>query len=192
MDISVIAQLLTGLATLIIGAVLVFQLRKQNQQIEIQNRQLELQHQDSDRELAFSARARGEELTLARLTNDSLLDAYMKVGRGEDTASDKEIHQFISYMRTSYLQVSDKEIHQFISYMRTSYLQMINAWNLGANDRSVDWYKGNLGNLMGNVGERKYYLTNGRTIIGTVFGLNDLLELGDTVYEELEGTAVPV
>ena len=53
MDISVIAQLLTGLATLIIGAVLVFQLRKQNQQIEIQNRQLELQHQDSDRELAF-------------------------------------------------------------------------------------------------------------------------------------------
>ncbi|HAT22060.1 MAG TPA: hypothetical protein DCS57_04510 [Dehalococcoidia bacterium] len=172
MDISVIAQLLTGLATLIIGAVLVFQLRKQNQQIEIQNRQLELQHQDSDRELAFSARARGEELTLARLTNDSLLDAYMKVGRGEDTAS-------------------DKEIHQFISYMRTSYLQMINAWNLGANDRSVDWYKGNLGNLMGSVGERKYYLTNGRIIIGTVFGLNDLLELGDTVYEELEGSPVP-
>ena len=172
MDISVIAQLLTGLATLIIGAVLVFQLRKQNQQIEIQNRQLELQHQDSDRELAFSARARGEELTLARLTNDSLLDAYMKVGRDEDTAS-------------------DNEIHQFISYMRTSYLQMINAWNLGANDRSVDWYKGNLGNLMGSVGERKYYLTNGRIIIGTVFGLNDLLELGDTVYEELEGSPVP-
>ena len=45
---------------------------------------------------------------------------------------------------------------------------------------------------MGNVGEREYYLTNGRTIIGTVFGLKDLLELGDMVYEELEGSPVPV
>jgi hypothetical protein len=34
-------------------------------------------------------------------------------------------------------------------------------------------------------------VTNGRIIIGTVFGLNDLLELGDTVYEELEGSPVP-
>ena len=102
MDIAVIAQLVTGMATLIIGTVLVFQLRKQNQQIEIQNRQLELQHQDSERELAFSARARGEELTLARLTSDSLLDAYLKVGKSEQKASDKEIHQFVSYMRTSY------------------------------------------------------------------------------------------
>ena len=40
MDTAVIAQLVTGLATLIIGAVLVFQLRTQNQQIAIQNRQL--------------------------------------------------------------------------------------------------------------------------------------------------------
>ena len=92
MDTAVIAQLVTGIATLIIGTVLVFQLRKQNQQIEIQNRQLELQHQDSERELAFSARARGEELTLSRLTNDSLLEAYMKVAKGDDTASDIEIH----------------------------------------------------------------------------------------------------
>ena len=173
MDTAVIAQLVTGLATLIIGAVLVFQLRKQNQQISIQNRQLELQHQDSERELAFSARARSEELTLSRITNDSLLEAYMKVAKGDDTAS-------------------DIEIHKFVSYIRTSYLQMINAWSLGAFDRSVEWYKGNLGNLMGNVGEREYYLTNGRIIIGTVFGLKDLLELGDMVYEELEGSPVPV
>ena len=97
----------------------------------------------------------------------------MKVAKGDDTAS-------------------DIEIHKFVSYIRTSYLQMINAWSLGAFDRSVEWYKGNLGNLMGNVGEREYYLTNGRTIIGTVFGLKDLLELGDIVYEELEGSPVPL
>ena len=44
---------------------------------------------------------------------------------------------------------------------------------------------------MGTVGERRYYLTNGRIIVGTVFQLSDLMKLGDTVYEELEGNPVP-
>ena len=43
MDLVVIAQLITGVATLIVALVLVFQLRKQS-------RQLEVQHLDSDRQ----------------------------------------------------------------------------------------------------------------------------------------------
>ena len=34
-------------------------------------------------------------------------------------------------------------------------------------------------------------LTNGRIIVGTVFGLSELVSLGDTVYEGLEGKLVP-
>tara|TARA_B100000029_G_C17429799_1_gene907459 strand:- start:487 stop:642 length:156 start_codon:yes stop_codon:yes gene_type:complete len=49
MDLIVIAQIITGLATLIVALVLVFQLRKQNEQINIQNKQLELQHKDTER-----------------------------------------------------------------------------------------------------------------------------------------------
>ena len=172
MDTAVIAQLVTGVATLIIGAVLLFQLRKQNQQIEIQNKQLELQHQDSDRQLGFASRQSYQELTLSRITNESLLDAYMKVSKGVEEAS-------------------DKEIHQFVSFMRTAYLQLINSWNLGVYDKSEEFYKGNFGNLMGSAGERKYYLTNGRIIVGMVFGLEELVKLGDIVYEELEGIPVP-
>ena len=44
---------------------------------------------------------------------------------------------------------------------------------------------------MGSAGERKYYLTNGRIIVGMVFGLEELVKLGDIVYEELEGIPVP-
>jgi len=44
---------------------------------------------------------------------------------------------------------------------------------------------------MGSVGERRYYLTNGKIIVGTVFGLSDLVNLGDMVYEELQGRPVP-
>ena len=161
-----VSQIATGIATLVVALFLAGQLI-------MQRKQLEMAHQDAQRELGFSHRTRNEQLTLARITNDSLLDAYLKVSKGDEDAS-------------------EKEVHKFVSYMRTSYLQMLNAWNLGAYDRSVEWYKGSLGNLMGNVGEREYYLTNGRIIIGTVFGLKDLLELGDIVYEELEGSPVPL
>ena len=172
MDTAVIAQLVTGIATLIIGGVLVFQLRKQNQQIEIQNRQLELQHQDSARELGFASMTRVADLTLTKITNDSLLDACIKIGEGGEKAT-------------------EKEMNQFVSFMRTAYLQMINSWILGVNDKSVEFYKGNFGTLMGRPGEREYYLTNGRIIVNTVFGLDDLAKLGDIVYEELEGSPVP-
>ena len=86
---------------------------------------------------------------------------------------------------------SNEETHQFLNYMRLLYLQMINEWNLGVNAKNVEYFKGRLGTLMGTVGERRYYLTNGRIIVGTVFQLSDLMKLGDVVYEELEGSPVP-
>ena len=158
------AQIATGIATLVALFLAA--------QLFIQRRQLDIAHQDSVRELGFAARSRKEELTLARLTNETLLDAWIKVG------SDSE-------------PPNDKEIHQFMNYMRLSYLQMINEWNLGVNENNVRYFKGTLGILMGTQGERKYYLTNGRIIVGTVFGLSELVSLGDTVYEELEGSSVP-
>ena len=117
----------------------------------MQRKQLDAVHQDSAKELGFAARTRIEELSLARLTNDPLLEAYLKVGKNDQTAS-------------------DKEIHKFIVFMRLSYLQLINAWNLGGNNKNIEYCKGSFGNLMRTPGERKYYLTNGRIIIKTVFG----------------------
>ena len=43
MDLVVIAQIITGLATLIVALVLVFQLRKQNQQLELQHKDADIQ-----------------------------------------------------------------------------------------------------------------------------------------------------
>ena len=160
-----IAQIATGMATLVVALFLAAQLL-------IQKRQLEIAHQDSVRELGFAARTRNEELILARLTDKSLLKSYLKVGAGLETPS-------------------DEETHQFMNYMRLSYLQMINEWRLGVNDKNVEYFKGRLGVLMGSIGERRYYLTNGKIIVGTVFGLRDLVNLGDMVYEELQGRPVP-
>ena len=160
-----VSQIATGMATLVVALFLAGQLM-------MQRKQLDAVHQDSARELGFAARTRVEELNLARLTNNSLLDAYWKVGKADETAS-------------------EIEIHKFVTLMRLSYLQLINSWNLGVNEKNVEFYKGSFGNLMGTPGERKYYLTNGRIIIKTVFELDDLAKLGDTVYEEQEGSPVP-
>jgi|TARA_B100000953_G_C17675989_1_gene310457 hypothetical protein len=37
---------------------------------------------------------------------------------------------------------------------------------------------------------KNWHLTNGRIIVGTVFGLSEQVSLGDTAYEELEGRPV--
>ena len=160
-----IAQIATGIATLVVALFLAAQLL-------IQRRQLDIAHQDSIRELGFAARTRNEELILARLRDKSLLSAYMKVGADLETPT-------------------EEDTHKFFNYMRLLYLQMINEWNLGVNNKNVEYFKGRLGVLMGSVGERKYYLTNGRIIVGTVFELDDLVKLGDIVYEELQGRSVP-
>ena len=160
-----IAQIATGIATLVVALFLAAQLI-------LQRRQLDIAHQDSFRELGFAAPTRNEELLLARLTNKSLLNSYMKLGAGIESPS-------------------NEETHQFLNYMRLLYLQMINEWNLGVNAKNIEYFKGRLGTLMGTVGERQYYLTNGRIIVGTGCQLSDLMKLGDIVYEELEGNPVP-
>ena len=62
-----VAQIATGMATLILALFLAGQLL-------LQRRQLDIAHQDSVRELGFTARARQEEVALARLTEESLLE----------------------------------------------------------------------------------------------------------------------
>ena len=57
MDISEIAEIITGIATFTVAVVLVMQLRKQNQQLDIQNK-------DNKREDAF----RGVEIHLNRMS----------------------------------------------------------------------------------------------------------------------------
>ena len=86
-----VAQIATGIATLVVALFLAAQLF-------LQRKQLEIAHQDSFRELGFAARTRNEELLLARLTNKSLLNSYMKGGASLETPSDEETHQFINYI----------------------------------------------------------------------------------------------
>ena len=163
-----VAQLLTGIATFIVATFLAAQLM-------MQKKQLEIAHIDSNRNLAFASRTRTQELTLAQITNGSLLSAYenAKDGFGE---------------------LDDTDIRRFFGMQREFYVQLLTEWSLGGSGHvehlNVEYYKGRLGIIMATPGERQYYISNGRVILSLLETSGELVKLGDTVYQELEGNPV--
>ena len=82
-----VAQILTSIATLMLASFLAAQLM-------IQRKQLAITHRDSYRELAFASRTRTQELTLAQITNESLLSTYEKAKNGLEKLDEQETRQF--------------------------------------------------------------------------------------------------
>ena len=93
MDLAVIAQLITGGATFIVAVALVFQLRKQNQQLKIQ-------HRDSVREASYQIASRFEDVTKETVQDESLTDIWL---RGADNwnnlTTDVERYRFRNHYR---------------------------------------------------------------------------------------------
>ena len=163
-----VAQLLTGIATLIVATFLAAQLM-------MQKKQLEIAHIDSNRNLAFVSRTRTQELTLAQITSESLLSAYENATDGFDA-------------------LDDADTRRFFGMQREFYVQLLTEWSLGRGGQvehlNVDYYKGRLGIIMATSGERQYYVSNGRVILSLLETSGELVKLGDIVYQELEGSPV--
>ena len=74
---------------------------------------------------------------------------------------------------------------------REFYVQLLTEWSLGRSGHvehlNVEYYKGRLGIIMATPGERQYYARNGRVILSLLETSGELVKLGDTVYQELEG-----
>ena len=92
-----VAQLLTGIATFIVATFLAAQLM-------MQKKQLEIAHIDSNRNLAFASRTRTQELTLAQITNESLLSAYEHAKDDFGELNDTDIRRFFGMQREFYVQ----------------------------------------------------------------------------------------
>ena len=77
---------------------------------------------------------------------------------------------------------------------REFYVQLLTEWSLGRGGHfehlNVEYYKGRLGIIMATPGERQYYVSNGRVILSLLETSGELVELGDIVYQELEGSPV--
>jgi len=85
--VNAIAQLLTGIATLIVATFL-------SAQLVIQKKQLEIAHIDSNRNLAWVSRTQTQKLTLGQITRESFLRAYENATYGFDELNDTNTLRF--------------------------------------------------------------------------------------------------
>ncbi|MFL2648599.1 MAG: hypothetical protein ACJ0J2_01755 [Dehalococcoidia bacterium] len=116
MDLVVIAQIITGLATLIVALVLVFQLRKQNQQ-------LELQHKDAEIQLSMMGENIHEKLYNFGNYSDEFLKILYKSKNSE--LSD----------------LSDEQRWKFESWARNVFRKTVIDWRLGRAENTDFSYK---------------------------------------------------
>ncbi|MAP56695.1 MAG: hypothetical protein CL697_03045 [Chloroflexi bacterium] len=174
MDLVVIAQIITGLATLIVALVLVFQLKKQNQQ-------LELQHKDAEIQVSMMGENVHERLYNFANYSDEFLKILYK-------AKNSELNL-----------LSDEERWKFESWARNVFRKTVIDWRLGRAENtdfsytlafnqfftyksSLDFYKNFLRhNLLRLEKEAK----DGKTL----FKLG-LLKIADKSFEEVTGEKI--
>ena len=93
MELNVLAQIITGMATLIVAMVLVFQLRKQNEQLAIQ-------HKDQLGNAVNQFKTRFEDITKETVTNSDLADIWIRGSKDwNNLKSDVERYRFRNHYR---------------------------------------------------------------------------------------------
>ena len=156
-----VAQIATGLATLIVAVFLAGQ-------FNLQRKALNRAHVDSERELAFSAAVRRDNIVLARLNNGNL-EKTVKNGI-EDISSFTEpivIHRIQSFIRL---------LESCLHY----------DWSLGRDSNQLSTFENQIAALLATSSLRKHYQNVGRKNIHN----SELRELMDRQYQLLEGESV--
>ena len=102
MDLLVVAQIITGLATLIVAFVLVFQLRKQTQQLTIQ-------HKDSISNSINQFKSRFEDITKETVSDSEFADIWVKGSKDwNNLKSDSERYRFKNHYRQYFNWILDQ------------------------------------------------------------------------------------
>ena len=156
-----LAQIGTGLATLILATFLAAQ-------IILQRKALDRAHEDEERELSLSSYALFQEHLHSRITSDSLRKVYASRDEGLNGLDKSDLDAITTYFRAGYLLTNIE-------------------WRLKRRDRVLGYFIRRFDAFMDSIGGRQYYVRWGRGILNQPA----LLELADDVYEKLEGQPVP-
>ena len=161
-SIVVVAQLLTGLSTLIVASVLIWQMF-------LQRKFLETAHTDNEQSLAFESLGLTDKLLAVRMEED-FSNVWSKRHSSEKNLNEVEFEKLNNY----YL--------RWCTVMQTE-------WRMGRLTKEADmfYYKRKLWAMLNSICGREFYVREGRDFIR----FEGLRELGDELYEELKGTPVP-
>ena len=160
-SIVVAAQLLTGLATLIVASVLIGQM-------VLQRKLLQIAHRDADNNLSMQAIS--ERNTIRRWSAEKINPNMLKkLDEGIDNLDEYEFEIISTQMRC-------------LEIMATT------EWRLGRVGGNRHYYKTVFRTMFGRKAGLEHYKTLGRNHFLTAnFGDPTLVEIGDEVFEELAG-----
>ena len=163
MELIEIAQLVTGIATLIVASVLIWQMF-------IQKRTLDIAHNDADTSLSFDAVEQKNEINM--------------------WFTDKIDQQFLNHANKGLSELNDVEREILANWLRSSLIILITEYRLGRMDRNYEYFINNIKRLLRFKASQEYikdsvfYKPNSVVKIGLTKIINE-------AYEEVVGEKLP-
>ena len=168
MELIEIAQLVTGIATLIVATVLIWQMF-------IQKKTLDIAHDDADAQLSLDSLKSRRDFLYKQLDNNDLKELFQN--------------------KKTYKELNENEKQLLNKYLRPQFVQIITEFRLGRFDNSnvepnIIWKALYKNTLLNSKLEQDFYKIN-RKLLLQEFHLNPFLaECADRAYEELTGEKI--
>ena len=160
-SIVVVAQLLTGLATLIVASVLIWQML-------LQRKLLQIAHSDADNNLSMQA-----------VSEKNAIRRW---------AAEKINPDMLKKLDDGIKSLNEYELEIFSTQMRCQEIMATTEWRLGRVGGNRNYYRAVFRTMLGGKAGLEHYKIVGRSHFLTAnFGDPTLIEIGDEVYEELAG-----
>ncbi|MQF84394.1 MAG: hypothetical protein FI736_06225 [SAR202 cluster bacterium] len=164
MQLIEIAQLVTGVATLIVASVLIWQMI-------IQKRTLDIAHNDADSSMSLTAVENKINLNTWFSTNSSI--------------------EMIEKMDKSLESLNPKEKDILSSYAFGHVLLLITEWRLGRMNQNPIYFRNQIRSLFERKAVRELMLEK-RANMGETVTKGGVMSIMDEVYEEITGEKLPV
>ena len=164
MQLIEIAQLVTGVATLIVASVLIWQMI-------IQKRTLDIAHNDADSSMSLTAVENKINLNTWFSTNSSI--------------------EMIEKMDKSLESLNSKEKDILSSYAFGHVLLLITEWRLGRMNQNPIYFRNQIRSLFERKAVRELMLEK-RANMGETVTKGGVMSIMDEVYEEITGEKLPV
>jgi len=168
MELIEIAQLVTGIATLIVATVLIWQMF-------IQKKTLDIAHDDADAQLSLDSLKSRRDFLYKQLDNNDLKELFQN--------------------KKTYKELNENEKQLLNKYLRPQFVQIITEFRLGRFDNSnvepnIIWKALYKNTLLNSKLEQDFYKINRKWLLQE-FHLNPFLaECADRAYEELTGEKI--
>ena len=168
MELIEIAQLVTGIATLIVATVLIWQMF-------IQKKTLDIAHDDADAQLSLDSLKSRRDFLYKQLDNNDLKELFQN--------------------KKTYKGLNENEKQLLNKYLRPQFVQIITEFRLGRFDNSnvepnIIWKALYKNTLLNSKLEQDFYKINRKWLLQE-FHLNPFLaECADRAYEELTGEKI--